>query len=82
MDGNMEELIGFVASNNKLGKILAVLDSKGAMDKNTIAKTTRIAGSEKILKELVGKKLLSCENEKYSLTELGAEVSRKLRTVR
>jgi len=51
----MEELIGFVASNSRLGKILAVLDSKGPMDSATIAKTTRIAGAEKNIEEWQGK---------------------------
>jgi predicted transcriptional regulator len=78
----MEELIGFVASNNKLSKILAVLDSKGPMDNATIAKTTRIVGAQKNLEELVEKKLMAEESGIYSLTELGKEVIRKYRGVR
>jgi len=74
----MEELIGFVASNSRLGKILAVLDSKGPMDIATIAKTTRIAGAGKNIEELAGKGLVSFESEKYVLTELGAKVSHKV----
>jgi len=66
----MEELIGFVASNNKLGKILAVLDSKGPMESTTIAKTTRIVGADKGIEELVARKLLKTEGKKYALTEL------------
>ncbi len=77
----MEELIGFVASNHKASKILAVLDSKGAMDSAAIAKTTRIVGANKSIEELVGKKLLAYEGGKYALTELGKQVSRKLRGV-
>ncbi|MCX9014113.1 MAG: transcriptional regulator [Candidatus Methanoperedens sp.] len=75
----MEELIGFIASNNRLGKILAVLDSKGPMDSATIAKTTRIAAAGKNIEELAGKKLVVLENGKYALTELGAKVSHKIR---
>ncbi len=78
----MEELIGFVASNQKASKILAVLDSKGQMDRATIAKTTRIAGADKSIEELVGKKLLALSGGKYALTELGKQVSHKLRGVR
>ncbi len=78
----MEELIGFVASNNKLSKILAVLDSKGPMDSATIAKTTRIVGADKSIEELVERKLLVPEGGKYSLTELGKLVSHKLRGIR
>jgi predicted transcriptional regulator len=78
----MEELIGFVASNNKLSKILAVLDSKGAMDNATIAKTTRIVGAQKNIEELVEKKLMVEKNGIYSLTELGKEVINKYRSVR
>lgn len=78
----MEELIGFVASNQKASKILAVLDSKGAMDSATIAKTTRIVGADKSIEELVGKKLLALSGGKYALTELGKQVSHKLRGVR
>lgn len=77
----MEELIGFVASNHKASKILAVLDSKGAMDSAAIAKTARIVGADKSIEELVGKKLLAYEGGKYALTELGKLVSHKLRGV-
>lgn len=78
----MEELIGFVASNQKSSKILAVLDSKGAMDSATIAKTTRIVGADKNIEELVSKKLIGRSGDKYMLTDLGTQVSRKLRGVR
>ncbi|MBU3965774.1 MAG: transcriptional regulator [Euryarchaeota archaeon] len=78
----MEELIGFVASNNKLSKILAVLDSKGPMDSTTIAKTTRIVGADKGIEELLARKLLKTEGNKYALTELGIQVNHKLRGVR
>jgi len=78
----MEELIGFVASNNKLSKILAVVDSKGPMDNATIAKTTRIVGAQKNIEELVEKKLMAEESGIYSLTELGKEVIHKYRGVR
>jgi predicted transcriptional regulator len=78
----MEELIGFIASNQKASKILAVLDSKGQMDRATIAKTARIAGADKSIEELVGKKLLALSGGKYALTELGRQVSHKLRGVR
>ncbi|MDD5473077.1 MAG: hypothetical protein PHU34_02900 [Candidatus Methanoperedens sp.] len=78
----MEGLIGFVASNQKASKILAVLDSKGPMDSATIAKTARIVGTDKSIEELVGKKLLALSGEKYALTELGKQVSHKLRSVR
>ncbi len=77
----MDELIGFVASNHKASKILAVLDSKGPMDGATIAKTTRIVGADKSIEELVEKKLLVSKDGKYTLTELGIEVSHKLRGV-
>ena len=77
----MEELIGFVASNHKASKILAVLDSKGAMDGATISKTVRIVGADKTLEELSGKKLIANSGGKYSLTELGKQVSHKLRSV-
>ncbi len=78
----MEELIGFVASNNKLSKILAVLDSKGPMDSMTIAKTTRIVGADKGIEELLARKLLKTEGKKYAMTELGIQVNHKLRGVR
>ena len=77
----MEELIGFVASNHKASKILAVLDSKGPMDGTTISKTTRIVGAEKSIEELVQKKLLTNDGGKYALTELGKQVSHRLRGV-
>jgi predicted transcriptional regulator len=77
----MEELIGFVASNHKASKILAVLDSKGPMESATIAKATRLVGAEKSIEELVGKKLITHTGGKYALTELGKQVSHKLRGV-
>ena len=77
----MEELIGFVASNTKLSKILAVVDSKGPMDSATIAKTTRIVRADKSIEELVGKKLLTRDGDRFALTELGKLVSHRLRGV-
>jgi predicted transcriptional regulator len=77
----MDELIGFVASNKKSSKILAVLDSKGPMDSATIAKTTRIVGADKSIEELLAKKLLTQEGKKYTLTELGKQVNHRLRGV-
>ncbi len=77
----MEELIGFVASNHKASKILAVLDSKGPMDSAMIAKSTRIVGADKAIEELLAKKLMTNEGGKYALTELGKEVSHRLRGV-
>ena len=77
----MEELIGYAASNHKASKILAVLDSKGAMDGATIAKTVRIVGAEKTIEELAGKKLIEREGAKFALTDLGKQVSHKLRGV-
>ncbi len=77
----MEELIGFVASNHKASKILAVLDSQGPMDDATISKTTRIVGAEKSIEELVAKNLLINKDGKYALTELGKQVSHRLRGV-
>jgi predicted transcriptional regulator len=78
---NMEELIGFVASDHKASKILAVLDSKGEMDSRTIAKTVRIVGVEKTLEELVGRELIANNDGKFALTELGKQVSHRLRGV-
>ncbi len=77
----MEELIGYIASNHKASKILAVLDSKGPMDGTTISKTTRIVGAEKSIEELVAKNLLINKDGKYALTELGKQVSHRLRGV-
>lgn len=77
----MEELIGYIASDHKASKILAVLDSKGPMDSVTIGKTTRIVGANKTIEELVTKKLITSSGDKYALTELGTTVSHKLRGV-
>ena len=60
----MEELIGYVASNHKASKILAVLDSKGPMDSATIGKTTRIIGAEKTIDDLTEKKLITSDGNK------------------
>lgn len=77
----MEELIGYAASNHKASKILSVLDSKGAMDKATMAKTVRIVGADKTINELEEKNLIVREGNKFSLTDLGKQVSHKLRGV-
>jgi predicted transcriptional regulator len=79
---NMEELIGFVASNHRASKILNVLDSKGPMDSAAIAKNVRIVAIDKSIEELVVKKLLTHSGGKYALTELGKQVCRKLRGLR
>lgn len=78
----MEELIGYLASNNKLSKILAVLDSKGAMNSQSIAKTTRIVGVDKNIEELVEKNLLVLKSGKYHLTNKGEKVIHMLRNMR
>ncbi|MCX9083917.1 MAG: transcriptional regulator [Candidatus Methanoperedens sp.] len=77
----MEELIGFVASDHKASKILAVLDSKGEMDSVKIAKTVRMVGVEKTLEGLMSRELITDNDGKFSLTELGKLVSHKLRSV-
>lgn len=77
----MEELIGFIASDHKASKILGVLDSKGEMDSHTIAKTVRIVGVDKTIQELEERKLIAKSGGKYALTELGKQVSHKLRSV-
>lgn len=77
----MDELIGFIASDHKASKILAVLDSKGEMESRTIAKTLRIVGVDKTLDGLMGKELISNNGGKFALTELGKLVSHKLRGV-
>lgn len=77
----MEELIGFIASDHKASKILAVLDSKGEMDSHTIAKTVRIVGADKTLEELVERKLIANSAGKFMLTDLGKQVSHRLRGV-
>lgn len=77
----MEELIGYAASNHKASKILSVLDSKGAMDKATMIKTVRIVGADKTIEELEGKNLIVQDGTKYALTDLGKQVSHKLRSV-
>ncbi len=58
-----------------------MLDSKGAMDGATIAKTVRIVGADKTIEELAGKNLIAREGGKYALTDLGKQVSHKLRSV-
>jgi len=78
----MEELIGFVASNSKLSKILAVLDSKGEMDSKTLSKTTRIVNIEKSMEELIEKKLVELKEDKYALTQQGRKVIHMLQGVR
>ena len=77
----MEELIGYIASDHKASKILAVLDSKGPMDSTTIAKTTRIVGANKTIDELVAKELVTNAGGKIKLTDLGKQVSHSLRGV-
>lgn len=77
----MDELIGFVASDHKASKILAVLDSKGEMESAKIAKTVRIVGADKTLEELVGRELISNNGGKFALTDLGKLVSHRLRGV-
>ncbi len=77
----MEELVGFAASNHKASKILAVLDSKGPMNSEKIARTARIVGADKIIEELAGKKLIEDTGGKYALTDLGKQVSHRLRGV-
>lgn len=69
----MEELIGFVTGNNNRQKLLSLLSSKKGMDSQSIAKNMHLFKPfvDKIIKELLDKKLIEEKQGKYNLTELG-----------
>ncbi|MGP8330705.1 MAG: transcriptional regulator [Methanosarcinaceae archaeon] len=76
----MDELIGFVTSNNNRQKILALLGSKGELDTDQIAKITHMVriSVDKILEDLLEKELVIKEGQMYWLTALGSTVERQV----
>jgi len=79
----MDELIGFVTGNNNRQKLLALLGSKGSVDAARIVKIMHLARpfTDKILDELMEKKLIVKEDELYQLTELGTAVERRIHNI-
>ncbi|HIH43557.1 MAG TPA: transcriptional regulator [Candidatus Methanoperedenaceae archaeon] len=77
----MDELIGFVTANTARKKVITLLGSKGAMEKQQLVKTLHLVGADKTLSELAEKGLITT-GEKLSLTELGTAVERRVLAVR
>jgi predicted transcriptional regulator len=80
---NMEELIGFITGNNNLQKLLALLGSRHQLDAEKLAKNMHIArpSVDKIVEELIDKKLIEQEHDVYKLTELGEALERKVHNI-
>ncbi|AEH61626.1 conserved hypothetical protein [Methanosalsum zhilinae DSM 4017] len=76
----MDELIGFVTGSNNRQKLLGLLGSKGEADADRIAKMMHVfrPSVEKILDELMERKLVEKKGEVYQLTELGEEVNGRI----
>lgn len=79
----MNELIGFVNGNSARQKVLSLLASKGEMDGKRISKTLHIVypSMEKTLEELREKDLVSKQEDKYALTEMGAKVEKTIQQI-
>ena len=80
----MDELIGFVSSNDKRDRILGILGHQGTLDSKLIAKRARMIPltAGKILEELREKGLVEEKDGSFSLTETGTEVENKMKGLR
>ena len=80
----MDELIGFISSNDKHDRILGILGHQGTLDRELIAKRARMIPltAGKILEELREKGLVDEKDGNYSLTETGTEVENKMKGLR
>jgi len=80
----MDELIGFISSNDKHDRILGILGHQGTLDRELIAKRARMIPltAGKILEELREKGLVDEKDGNYSLTQTGTEVENKMKGLR
>jgi len=80
----MDELIGFISSNDKRDRILGILGHQGTLDRELIAKRARMIPltAGKILEELREKGLVEEKDGSFSLTETGTEVENKMKSLR
>jgi predicted transcriptional regulator len=80
----MEELVGFVSSNDKHNKILGIVGSQGPLDGKLVAKRARMIPQTaiKILDKLKEKGLVEENEGLFSLTETGIEVENKMKGLR
>ncbi len=80
----MDELIGFISSNDKHDRILGILGHQGTLERELIAKRARMIPmtAGKILEELQEKGLVDEKDGNYSLTETGTEVENKMKGLR
>jgi len=80
----MDELIGFVSSNDKRDRILGILGHHGTLDREFIAKRARMIPltTGKILEELQEKGLVEEKDGYFSLTETGTEVEKRMKGLR
>ena len=80
----MDELIGFVSSNDKRDRILGILGHQGTLDGKLIAKRARMIPQTagKILEELQEKGLVEEKDGSFSLTLIGTEVENKMKGLR
>lgn len=80
----MDELIGFVSSNDKRDRILGIIGHQGPLDQKLIAKRARMIPrtAAKIVEELVDKGLVEENDNQFSLTEKGSEVENKMKGLR
>ena len=80
----MDELIGFVSSNDKRDRIMGILGHHGTLDRELIAKRARMIPltTGKILEELQEKGLVEEKEGLFSLTLIGTEVENKMKGLR
>lgn len=80
----MEEMMGFVTSNNNRQKLLSLLASKKELDGEHIAKNMHIfkPSVDKIIEELLEKKLIEEENGKYKLTKFGFSIEHIIHNIK
>jgi len=77
----MDEYIGFILGNRNREKIIQVLESRGSMTAQKIAKLEHLPEItvNKILNELSERELVTVNGDIYNLTAIGSDVSKELR---
>ncbi|MFC1786917.1 transcriptional regulator [Halobacteriota archaeon] len=78
----MEELVGYVTGNTKRIQIIQVL-GKGKLEVGKVAKITHTPErlTVKVLKGLEEKGLVKADGKTYTLTDVGAEVESRIKSL-
>ncbi|MHC1631752.1 MAG: MarR family transcriptional regulator [Methanotrichaceae archaeon] len=77
----MDELIGFVLGSKQREKVMNILEARGSMTSDKVAKVGHLTkpAVKRTLKNMADKGLISEIKNAWSLTDLGVEVLKELK---